>query len=191
MLILIGAPCQADRADKSELLSYQLEVLREHTTHWTVVEAANSPNWTQLDRTQRRNVNFGFTDDTVWVRINVTTPDAANNVIVVEYPLLDDLILYGDTSTGFNEIARSGDSRHIADRAIIDRFPMFEVSADSPGTKTYYLRIRTGGSMQIPIAIVSMGRLNDRTARQNLLFGAYYGFMIVLAIVALVASTLR
>ena len=188
VLLLVGCPTQAFAAPNASDITYDISLLRESSGTLSVDEIATQPNWTKLDKDGPAQTNFGFTLDTFWIRLHVTNSAIDQAALVIDYPLLDDIILYRDTGSVISEIARSGDTRSIKYRDIVDRSPIFKLSFDSQGVQKYYLRIRTGGSMQVPISLMSIDQLLQRTVRQNSLFAAYYGFMIVLSLVAAIAT---
>jgi hypothetical protein len=122
-------------------------------------------DWRPLDASSVSQANFGFTSDTFWLRVRMVNEAKIPAILVIDYPLLDDIILYQRYGSGFQEVGRSGDTRSTDHREIVDRSPMFKLDFSSGPEQTIYLRVRSGGSMQIPVSIVSPDQLLERTVR--------------------------
>ncbi len=163
LLFATMAPCLA--APNRLVVPHQIELVRETTSALTIEDIATRMDWRPLDASSVSQANFGFTSDTFWLRVRMVNEAKIPAILVIDYPLLDDIILYQRYGSGFQEVGRSGDTRSTDHREIVDRSPMFKLDFSSGPEQTIYLRVRSGGSMQIPVSIVSPDQLLERTVR--------------------------
>jgi len=104
--------------------------------------------------TQFGRPNFGYTDATYWVRAELKNEsDLTEWLLEIDSAKLNDVTLYSRDAYGDVHQKQIGNFYPFSDREVKHKNLVYKLDVEKGETKTYYLSIRTGGSMQIPISI--------------------------------------
>lgn len=130
------------------------------------------------------SASFGFSDDAIWLRLEVRAgrPAAEGTAsdwwLEVALPSLDDLRFYAPTASGeYAEIA-TGELRPFAERPLAHRLFLFPFQLFGSETQTLYLRVRTLDSLAVPIRLWSAEALTGRMVEESLWLGISYGIIL-------------
>ncbi len=125
---------------------------------------------------------FGLTQSAYWVRFVVTNPTSRERSWLLElsYPPLDDVRLYVPRASGGFEERHTGDKLPFAQREIVYRNFLFSL-AEPPGTRTYYLRVRTSGSVTLPMQAWTKDTFVEHLTVSQPPLWIFYGLMLVMA----------
>ena len=163
-----------------------------HTTYYlpeNVDEAAPAvtAHRSVFQSPQTRDYDFGFTRKPVWFAFEI---DAAPHALAepwildVANPHIDHYTLYRINRDGVAQIAEGGDmwlrNREHRARTFWETLPL------QSGTNAFLLRIDTGGSLQVPLRVQTLRHAYQTEAYSNLLYGIYYGVLILLLVYNLV-----
>ncbi len=126
-------------------------------------------------------IGLGYTRSAVWIKFSTENPssNALPWYLEFSYAIADNLDLFVPEGKGFRAI-RAGDHYPFSRRPVAYRSFIFPMTAP-PGLQTCYLRVRSSGSITVPLAawsIAHFGRVKDG---ELLLLGLYYGVMLALA----------
>lgn len=129
-----------------------------------------------------KRVNFGFTRSTFWFRTVVTNtlPDTADWLLEVDYPLLDDIVIYEKKPNGELTIHHSGDKLPFKSREIANRNFLFHLSLEVNTPVELITRVSSSSSMQVPINIWSNHSFIYSDHTEYLVLGLYFGTLIAL-----------
>jgi len=137
--------------------------------------------------------NLGFIDDVVWLRVTVRNPSAepARRLLVMDYPLLDEVRLYRAEGAGWR-VRAAGDTLPFSRREAAYRKIVFTLDLAGNASETLYLRVDTESSAQLGFGLMTPTSLASHVARESAALGAYYGIMLVMFLYNLfLACTLR
>ncbi len=132
---------------------------------------------------------LGFNDAAIWLHIRLRAAPGAPAIMLLslESPMLDHVSIFTeDGSGGFTE-RRSGDKQAYSQRLIAHRFPIFTIPVSVGQEQDIYLRLKSRGSIQIPLYLWKIETFIGYQDQAQLLFGAYYGLMLILALASLYA----
>ncbi|MEX0968195.1 MAG: adenylate/guanylate cyclase domain-containing protein [Bacteroidia bacterium] len=134
-------------------------------------------------RSAQERLNFGYTKSNFWIKFYVdnTAPASERWMLTVKYPVLDSIRLYSPSSTGGWNMLEAGDFYPVDSREFQHRYVVMDLNA-KPGITPYYLWVRTEGSYQVPLRIYSLKALYESDVQVELLFGLYYGVMLVMLV---------
>lgn len=124
-------------------------------------------------------VSQGFTRDVIWLRFVLDRPDhlaPEHWWLTLSHPLLQDARLYaveGDESRGAAPGALHP-ALEISD-ALIDRRPVFELAMDTPGPRTYYLRLQSQASMALTATLWQPAAMASVQNRASFYWGGLFG----------------
>lgn len=131
--------------------------------------------------------NFGFSKAAYWVRFSLhmdhSLPDSL--LLQLEYPLIDRVELFVPDGQGRYTERATGDTLLFSKREVQYRTCLFRLPAHRGETRTYYMRLQTEGSMQIPLSLWTSDAFIEHIDNFNFVLGGYYGIMLLLMLAAL------
>ncbi len=179
--IFSGAFSQASEQHLDGLHSSKLYywVPPKEALNITWAEALEEAQW----QVYEGELNFGYTLDYIWVMQKIQSFEDGDWVVQVSYPLLDylDMYLFDDENKLLSEI-HTGDARPFNSRAVA--VTDFIMGLETKGTNNYHLlaRLETQGTLMMPITWMPEQRYAENLATQQLVYGAYYGILSVMAL---------
>ncbi len=144
-------------------------------------KADGSLNW----YTNTQNVpNFGYTEEAIWIRQDIRNgvPRNADLVVVISYPLLDEVEFYLESDGKLVHRALTGDNHPYNSREIQHRNFLFPIQLEPNQQVTIYFRIQSQGSMQIPMSLWDRSDYLLFDQKELALKHLYYGMMIVMVL---------
>jgi len=166
-------------AMRSKLMS--LDNLSEPETLIDVFEKEESKHYTTLQPA------FGFTESVGVVRVDVAAVrDAVGNqyVLYVDYPLLDDVLLFEKRSKSgqLNLLFKTGDSLPQSSKPISHRAFVFPVVVDAGEAVTFYFVAKSKDTLQFPISIFTESGFEKHTKAGDFVLGMYFGSLLIMAV---------
>jgi signal transduction histidine kinase/CheY-like chemotaxis protein/HPt (histidine-containing phosphotransfer) domain-containing protein len=170
VLVLDGA------SPASVPLSNWFDVLDDPLGSLTIDDVRRPDHAMQFKRTKAKGdaLNFGLTDSAVWLRLqlrNATTKEQ-DRVLEVAYAHHDSIQWFQPTADGYAMVA-DGRELPFSLRHYANRFFVFPLSVPAGAEQTYYVRIRSDASMDVP---ASLWRVADfhRHERSDYMGQAWY-----------------
>ncbi len=157
-----------------------MEFLEDPSGKMTLEDAQKNANW-KLNKDDA--VNFGFLKSAFWFRFTVenATPGTESWYLEISYPMLDSIILYTPSDEGKYSAIETGDHLPFSHRDVDNTGFVFHL-VDSPGTKTYYLRIQTSSAINFEPLMMSQKSFFSKINSEMPVLWIYYGLMIVMAL---------
>jgi len=133
--------------------------------------------------------NFGFDTSVYWIKFDLTVDDSIQESLILhfEYSQIDDVVFYSKGSEGIYRPTTTGDKYPFLQRDLNFRDFLFEINQNAQPLKTYYMRLQTQGSMQIPLSVWRSSAFIEYADSSAMAYGFYYGVMIILMLAASVA----
>ncbi len=176
----------ASQLDLSPYVSVLVD--REHAL--TIEDLSGFVSTLQFRSLSETGNSFGFDKAVYWARFSIKFDHLLKQsfYLHVDYPMLDSLILFSEDGNGGFTRNMTGDNYPFKQRDLSFRNFLFELHPSPSGSiQTYYLRLQTQGSMQIPLTVWSSSALIELADSTGLAYGFFYGVMIVLMLAAAVA----
>jgi two-component system, sensor histidine kinase LadS len=134
--------------------------------------------------------NLGIVQKPVWVRINIKNLTFNENwVLQAAYSDMDLVELYTDTGGNW-ELQELGRSLPLDSRKIVNRNFLFPVSLAFGKEQVLYLRYQNSGEMTLPLRLFSYQQYQRHALGENLVFGVFFGFMLILSLYNLILFVL-
>ena len=123
--------------------------------------------------------NFGYTDSAFWFVVDFDNRDRQEEwVLEIGYPPLDDVAVYVESDGGFAREYVGGDKRPFGVRHRPYRTINFGLELPARKMSRVWLRVATGSSFQLPLALHSERHFGDEATKdmaiQGLLFGTFF-----------------
>ncbi|NRA68038.1 MAG: Hpt domain-containing protein [Pseudobacteriovorax sp.] len=149
----------------------------------------NPKNRDRFQRETKDIANFGFTSSAYWFKIHLKSEIKRDThwLLGIEYSLLDYVdVFYFER--GKYKHRRGGDRRDFDIREVKNRFPYFKINFSEDEEKTIYIRVRTLGSAEIPIKLMTPLHYSSIDHEMQLGQGIFIGIMCGLAFFYLMIS---
>jgi len=130
--------------------------------------------------------SFGFLNKPLWIRFIVKRGDGSQPwVLSIENPQIDYYRLYRLSDSRLESVGAGGDTVCFKDSKYQCR-TYWEDIADTKDEQTYYLYVKTQGSLQVPLEAKQLSYAYNTEEMSMLLYGLYYGILLLLLVYNLV-----
>ncbi|GAB4487157.1 MAG: hypothetical protein OHK0045_07250 [Raineya sp.] len=161
--------------DSSKLMSFK-QVLTLEDSHFKQINTDDP--------------NFGFKKSNFWLKFQVSNKGirSEHRYLEFDYPLMDKLEIWSQDAQNnwINTQKTIGDKVPFNERTIFYRNPVFTIEVAPQETRTYFIKIDTESSIQFPAILYNQSRLSKHIANTEILFGIFYGILLIMAIYNLV-----
>ncbi len=136
-------------------------------TKLTWQQALKHAKWTE----QKGEFNLGYAQKEVWLKQDIQSLSKGDWVMQIPYPLLDYLDLYLLKGKTLIKQIHTGDMRSFDQRLV--KVPSFVLglSASQPDRYQLLARIKTQGTMMMPIVWRTQPEFAEHLAQQQLIYG--------------------
>lgn len=126
------------------------------------------------------NPSFGYSHNSIWVCFTLTNTSQFPVQVLLEYdyPIIDDITLFIPDGPHFAHI-QTGDRFPFSSRPFPYRSFIFPIEL-KPGTTTYFMRIRSEGSLVVPLKVWGLKAFEHMRNTTLPLIWMHYGLMIAL-----------
>ncbi|PKG83204.1 diguanylate phosphodiesterase [Colwellia sp. 75C3] len=148
----------------------------------------------QWTKTEKGNISLGFSHSQLWLRLNINNAEikTKNLVFEIAYPLLDDVIFYAIQPDGSVRSLDIGDSKPFYPRDIEHPNMLFRFQLQAGENVDLYARIKTQGSMILPVRIWQENNFFEFAAKEQKFHFFYYGSLFIIILINLaIFFTLR
>lgn len=157
--------------------------LADPSKELNALDVLQRSDWQASDQT---NPNFGFSDSTYWLRTALQGGDIPLWHLWIRYSLMDQITLYlcpkSVTSEADCQQSTLGDSQPFAlNRDISHPNPIFSFKVAPKQSYWLLLKADTRGVYQFPSLLLDDHSLQQALLEENLLRGAYYTTLLVMA----------
>jgi len=131
-------------------------------------------------------LNFGFSNSAYWFRFNIVSRSEEskkmNWLIEIAYPRLSNVELYEPLPSGEYKMKSINLNEPITKRAFKTNHYVFQLSINADQAMTYYLRVVSESSIQIPLILWSYEAFIKSNHQTQYIQGMYFGIMIVMVL---------
>ncbi|MBV8659707.1 MAG: response regulator [Burkholderiales bacterium] len=129
-------------------------------------------------------LNFGLTDSAWWLRLQLTNPGTApeTRMLEIAYAHHDSVDFFESLpGRGFKHI-ESGRHMPFADRPVQNRYFVFPVTVPAGATVTYYLRLQSEASLDVPARLWTTASFADHQRADYMIQAWYLGMAAALVL---------
>lgn len=146
------------------------------------LESVRSLPESQWQRNGQESVSLGYGDDVYWFRFRVNSQlgDPVALFLEIGYPVLDHIEVYLVHDGEVRDSHILGDKQPFYDRLIYHRHFIVPFSLPSEGDLTFYLRVDTSSSMQVPLTVWDQDAFYVAEQSRSMFEGVYYGIVLVM-----------
>lgn len=139
----------------------------------------------QWQQVANDNATFGISDDAYWLRFAVRNDSAYRRDLIAElaYPLLDDVVFHVlSNGEKLSEFA-TGDTRPFKPRQVDHPNMLLRISLAAEEVKTIYVRVRTDGSMILPLKVWRENQFFEAAAKEQKFHFFFFGCLTIIIMI--------
>ena len=133
---------------------------------------------------QQGDLSFGYVDSAYWLRIRIANQEHFVSHWILEISglgrAIDRIDAYIPDENGVYRHHRSGDRVPFLERSVSHHATLFHVPLPAKGEQTLYLRVKTNGTLQIPMTLWSSEAFVQNEHHDHLLEGMFYGILVIM-----------
>ncbi|MEK6805442.1 MAG: 7TM diverse intracellular signaling domain-containing protein [Pseudomonadota bacterium] len=179
-----AAPLTLTEDGSGRELSAEVEILRDEAGRLSYAEVTQAATVARFAPAGPQGLNFGFTRAAYWYRFTLDNPSDSTQrdwVLEIAWPPLDFLDAYVE-SGGAVQHLQSGDQRPPGAAGISHHNFALPLFLPPGASATVHLRAQIDGAHQLPLKLWNAQAFYENSARDNMLFGMFYGIMLVMVI---------
>lgn len=158
-----------------------LELLEDKENKWTIYDVAGGSLDDQFFQFNGNIPSYGYSSSAFWVRMTFDNQSESEEwLLELAYPPHDYVSLYTPIEEDNFKKSETGDLLPFSSREIQHRNFIYELSIPPGEVKTYYLKLKSDGSMQIPITLWSENEFHQKSLLEYIILGLYYGFGLIM-----------
>jgi signal transduction histidine kinase len=166
-------------SDRKVNIGNQVEVLEDKTGELSLSEAVHAENYF-IPELQVPNLGVG--KSVFWIRIRIKNTSGDENLLLqLAYPIMDEVVFFHPTENDSDFIiTRSGDNFPFHERKYNHQNFIFDIHVPKQETKTFYLKVRSGEQIILPITIGTQQFVFENNLSKDILFGIYFGVILAM-----------
>ncbi len=163
-------------------LHHHLQYL-EDPEHALTLEQVREPSQTWLPN-GKTAFNRGYSKSTWWLRTQLSNPDPTSKPRLLEigYAALDAIDIFIVDNGVHLQTLKMGDKLPYAQRPVDHRFFIAPITWQPNQTLDIYLRVRSNGTIQVPLTLWDYSRFYSVDNINTTLEGVYFGGMAAIAL---------
>ncbi len=134
------------------------------------------------------NTDLGFTAAHYWIRFAIHNTTAKQQIYYLEAcrPIVDFATLYTTQDQTVLQVQKSGDAIPYEAKSFKSRKTIFKITLQPQQQYTYYLHLKSDGEViNAGITLRSIDNLLTTTSLEQMIFGIFYGILVIAAIIYL------
>ncbi len=156
-------------------IQYWIEPTYGEAFDWQ--QAYSQAIWTPAEG----ELNFGYQYEQMWVKQEIEAIHSGHWFFQIRYPLLDKVDFYLLQEGRLIQEVKTGDTRIFHSRQNMSPDFVFDLHAFEPSKWTLLIRIQTEGTLMMPYRWLDLDQYQNRLDQQQLIYGAFYGILLVMA----------
>lgn len=174
---------QLQEGQKNYPLGSFMELLEDKDSTWDIEDVAGGSLDDQFFRYDGNVPNYGYKSSTYWVRMTFDNRSSIDEwLLEVAYPPHDLVSLYTPTQDGGFHLSKTGDLLPFSSREIHHRNFIYKLTVPQGEVKTYFLKVKSDGSMQLPVTLRAEEEFYQKSLLEYILLGLYFGFGLIMII---------
>ncbi len=174
----------AGEALRAERLSDAIELLEDPGGGLGIREVSSGSASSRFVPANAATANVGFSQSAWWARFTLRNAGVDDLRVYLRqgYPLIDYLELYEQQADGAWRERATGDRRAFDTRDVAHRDFLFPLAIPAGSERTFYLRYRSQGPVDISLSLFGADPLLASVSREQLAYGVYFGAVLMLLV---------
>ncbi|MEE2743710.1 MAG: 7TM diverse intracellular signaling domain-containing protein [Bdellovibrionota bacterium] len=159
----------------------QIDVLEDPKGSLKIEDMKRPEILKRFKKHDKKVLGFGFTKSSIWIKLPVQNKSSIKNwVLNINFPDLDEIILYKKNNKGQWEKAFGGDIFSADQWEFKYKDYIFNLSEEE--VSTYFLNVKSQGAITIPLQIMTKDSFFKLRGKSRLFFGGFFSILIFMII---------
>ena len=163
-----------------------LSYLQDKSHQLSINDVRSPPISENFQPLNQHIANLGFSNDTFWFKFRLRYQPRTVFVLKewyleIGYPLLDEVLLYYPVGDQDYIEKKSGRKLWKSPADVNYKHPIFRLYTKPFQDYEIFIKIRSNSTIQAPLELWSPGSFSHNVARENFLWGIFFGTMFVMA----------
>jgi len=192
MLVLLlpqlACAIEFDESTRGLILGRGVQVFEDIGGEATIGDVSSSSMADSFRPLSTESLSAGFSNSAFWLRIDLSyrpmdTKAHRDWLLEMAYPPMDYVDFYLPDVDGTQKLAwQTGDMLPFSSRQIKQNNYLFELPLLPGQTKTVYLRVKSSGSIQVPLALWSTTAYLEEQPTRLYVLGVLFGVLLVMLV---------
>ena len=170
---------QLNSTQQSYGLDEYIEYIEDESGKFDITSIRQQPE-TAWKKPATSSPSFGFSDSAYWLRINIEMLELQEWLLEIDSPLLDEISFYLYAGGQLLQEVETGDARPFVERPLKFREFIFPLRLPPAEQSNLYLRVKSTGSVQVPMNIWQEAAFYQRDESETAILGLYCGAILVM-----------
>ena len=164
-------------------LADHLDVLFDASGNLSLEDILATSRQAEFQSLAGHKPSFGFSNQVVWLRWQLANRRSTDLIrqLEVAYPMLDDLRLYDQYQGNWRQ-RQAGDMLPFYQREQSYRHHLFALTIAPHSEQTFYLRVASSSSLNIPLLLWQPEALNRHIQHEQMLLGICFGAIMMMVL---------
>jgi serine phosphatase RsbU (regulator of sigma subunit) len=174
------------------ILGDKIAILEDSTQRLSLLQVLKPKNQKRFKPSKAQYPNFGFSQSHFWVKLKLQNKSQTKQrtfeginqwFLKVAYAPIDYVEFYYQEAEGSKWQKRVwGDRVSFAERLVFHPQVVIPFHFKDSKVHTYYFKVYTQGSLQLPLILQSNHRFNESNMSSEIVFGVLYGIMAIMLV---------
>jgi len=170
---------QLNSTQQSYGLDEYIEYIEDESGKFDITSIRQQPE-TAWKKPATSSPSFGFSDSAYWLRINIEMLELQEWLLEIDSPLLDEISFYLYAGGQLLQEVETGDARPFVERPLKFREFIFPLRLPPAEQSNLYLRVKSTGSVQVPMNIWQEAAFYQRDESETAVLGLYCGAILII-----------
>ena len=163
---------------------YQIYIAHDENVSFEEILKLPSNAW-QTSKKSSDSLSFGYSSSSHWIKLPLINKVKSGQFLVINYSLLDEIDFYQVAGNKLLLKVETGDARPFDNRLVKVSNFAFPL-ADEFTRSTLYLRVKSSGTLKVPLYFEQYEDLIQDEAAETLYTGAFAGYMGLMILMSLI-----
>ncbi|MDH5717324.1 MAG: histidine kinase [Spirochaetia bacterium] len=176
------SPVQLSDDIKKYELGLDLEYFEDKSGNLTIDDISSAKYINQFQKSGEKTPSFGYTGSAIWFHFKIDAKETQIKKWLLEMaaPPTYNFILFQRTKDNLWQKTEVGSLKPFSERPIDDR--NFVFSVELKNSHEFYARIKTGGSLFLPLTLWEPIKFAEKVQKEQLFLGIFFGILFIMAI---------
>jgi signal transduction histidine kinase len=190
LVALFSIKLKAENADQALIFSDSIKTIRINgEKYFDILEDKSGIlNFSQITKQKFKDCtqeipNCGVTSSNFWIKFKIKNASSKSDLLLeLAQPTINEIEFYIINANGKIKKVESGVHIPFPNRKYQYTNYIFDLDISSGQTNTYYIKVKSGDQIMIPVSIGISQFIYESVASKNTIFGIYFGMIIVMAL---------
>ncbi|MDX2302433.1 MAG: 7TM diverse intracellular signaling domain-containing protein [Microscillaceae bacterium] len=169
----------------TEINGDEIFFLKDEEGSWDIEDICSTNLQNKFQAVQQKSPSFGLNTSAFWFKISIQKDieNPTNDYLLeLAYPLIDTIQFFFQDKEGNWQVETTGDALPFSTRKFKHRNFILPIFLWDNHVQTYYIRVRTAGSLIAPLFLHHESFLREKQLKEDTIYGVFYGVLLIMGL---------